>query len=69
MRVRGRWWSIAVVLLAVVGIMAGYSGAQGPTKVRYALGDVVGIDEGPEVPPGSLYALAPFSLVVLVSEE
>jgi len=47
MRVRGRWWSIAVVLLAVVGIMAGYSGAQGPTKVRYALGDVVGIDDLP----------------------
>src|SRR5262245_54069342 len=47
MRVRGRWWSIAVVLLAVVGIMVGYSGAQGPTKIRYALGDVVGIDDLP----------------------
>jgi NitT/TauT family transport system substrate-binding protein len=47
MRVRGRWWSTAVVLLAVVGIMAGYSGAQGPTKIRYALGDVVGIDDLP----------------------
>jgi NitT/TauT family transport system substrate-binding protein len=47
MRVRGRWWSIAVVLLAVVGIMAGYSGAQGPTKIRYALGDVVGLDDLP----------------------
>jgi NitT/TauT family transport system substrate-binding protein len=47
MRVRGRWWSIAVVLLAVVGIVAGYAGAQGPTKIRYALGDVVGIDDLP----------------------
>jgi NitT/TauT family transport system substrate-binding protein len=47
MRVRGRWWSIAVVLLAGLGILAGSVGAQGPTKIRYALGDVVGIDDLP----------------------
>jgi NitT/TauT family transport system substrate-binding protein len=45
MRVRGRWWSIAVVLLAGLSILAGSAGAQGPTKIRYALGDVVGIDD------------------------
>jgi NitT/TauT family transport system substrate-binding protein len=47
MRVRGRWWPIAVVILAGLGILAGSVGAQGPTKIRYALGDVVGIDDLP----------------------
>jgi NitT/TauT family transport system substrate-binding protein len=47
MRVRGRWWPIAVVILAGLGILAGSVGAQGPTKIRDALGDVVGIDDLP----------------------
>jgi NitT/TauT family transport system substrate-binding protein len=47
MRVRDRGWSVAIVLLAGVGILAGSVWAQGPTKIRYALGDVVGIDDLP----------------------
>jgi NitT/TauT family transport system substrate-binding protein len=47
MRVRGRGWSVAIVLLVGVGILAGSVWAQGPTKIRYALGDVVGIDDLP----------------------
>jgi NitT/TauT family transport system substrate-binding protein len=40
--------SIAVIALAgVLGIMAGSASAQGTTKIRYALGDVVGIDDLP----------------------
>ena len=31
----------------LLGIMAGSVSAQGPTKIRYALGDVVGIDDLP----------------------
>jgi NitT/TauT family transport system substrate-binding protein len=46
MRVRTRRLSIAVVALAgVLGIMAGSVSGQGTTKIRYALGDVVGIDD------------------------
>ena len=30
--------------------------------------DVVGLDEGPQVPSGSKYAVAPFSLIVLIGE-
>ena len=48
MRVRTRRLSIAVVALAgVLGIMAGSASGQGTTKIRYALGDVVGIDDLP----------------------
>ena len=48
MRVRTRRLSIAVVALAgVLGIMAGSVSGQGTTKIRYALGDVVGIDDLP----------------------
>jgi ABC-type nitrate/sulfonate/bicarbonate transport system substrate-binding protein len=48
MRVRTRRLSIAVIALAgVLGIMAGSASAQGTTKIRYALGDVVGIDDLP----------------------
>ena len=48
MRVRTRRLSIAVVALAaVVGLMAGTVSGQGTTKIRYALGDVVGIDDLP----------------------
>jgi len=36
-----------LVLIALVGIFAGDSVAQGRTKIRYALGDVVSIDELP----------------------
>mgnify|MGYP003693973967 CR=1 FL=1 len=48
MRVRTRRLSIAVVALAaVVGLMVGSVSGQGTTKIRYALGDVVGIDDLP----------------------
>jgi ABC-type nitrate/sulfonate/bicarbonate transport system substrate-binding protein len=48
MRVRTRRLSIAVVALSgVLGIMAGSVSGQGTTKIRYALGDVVGIDDLP----------------------
>jgi NitT/TauT family transport system substrate-binding protein len=48
MRVRGRRLSIAVIALAgVLGILAGSVSGQGATKIRYALGDVVGIDDMP----------------------
>ena len=48
MRVRTRRLSIAVMALAgVLGIMAGSASGQGTTKIRYALGDVVGIDDLP----------------------
>lgn len=30
--------------------------------------DIVGLDEGPEAPAGSVYAVAPFSVVVLIAE-
>jgi glycogen operon protein len=30
--------------------------------------DIVALDEGPEVPTGSRYAVAPFSLIVLIAE-
>jgi ABC-type nitrate/sulfonate/bicarbonate transport system substrate-binding protein len=46
--VRTRRLSIAVVALSgVLGIMAGSVSGQGTTKIRYALGDVVGIDDLP----------------------
>jgi len=48
MRVRGRRLSIALIALAgALGIMAGSAFGQGTTKIRYALGDVVGIDDLP----------------------
>jgi NitT/TauT family transport system substrate-binding protein len=48
MRVRSRRLSIAVVaLVGVLAILAGSASSQGPTKIRYALGDVVGIDDLP----------------------
>src|SRR5262247_1653477 len=48
MRVRTRRMSIAVGALAgVLGILAGSVSGQAPTKIRYALGDVVGIDDLP----------------------
>jgi NitT/TauT family transport system substrate-binding protein len=36
-----------LILIALVGIFTGDSAAQGRTKIRYALGDVVSIDELP----------------------
>jgi ABC-type nitrate/sulfonate/bicarbonate transport system substrate-binding protein len=36
-----------VLLVALVGIMKGDAAAQGRTKIRYALGDVISIDELP----------------------
>jgi NitT/TauT family transport system substrate-binding protein len=48
MRVGTRRLSIAVTALgAALGLLAGSAGAQGPTKIRYALGDVIGIDDLP----------------------
>jgi NitT/TauT family transport system substrate-binding protein len=48
MRLRSRPLSITVVaLVGVLAILAGGASAQGPTKIRYALGDVVGIDDLP----------------------
>jgi NitT/TauT family transport system substrate-binding protein len=45
---RGRRLSIAVVALSgILGILAGSVWGQSPTKIRYALGDVVGIDDLP----------------------
>jgi NitT/TauT family transport system substrate-binding protein len=39
---------IAVIaLVGVLAILAGSASSQGPTKIRYALGDVVGIDDLP----------------------
>jgi NitT/TauT family transport system substrate-binding protein len=49
MRARSRW-TLAVTLLAVVallGALAGDPAAQSRTKIRYALGDVISIDEIP----------------------
>jgi hypothetical protein len=31
--------------------------------------DIVGLDEGPVVPSGTVYNLAPHSLVVLIAEQ
>ena len=36
-----------VILVAFVGTLGGYAAAQGRTKIRYALGDVISIDELP----------------------
>jgi NitT/TauT family transport system substrate-binding protein len=36
-----------LILIALVGVFAGDAAAQGRTKIRYALGDVVSIDELP----------------------
>ena len=36
-----------LILFVFVGTLAGEAGAQGRTKIRYALGDVVSIDELP----------------------
>jgi NitT/TauT family transport system substrate-binding protein len=36
-----------LILVALVGILSGDAAAQGKTKIRYALGDVVSIDELP----------------------
>jgi NitT/TauT family transport system substrate-binding protein len=47
MRVRTRVSVAVVTLAAVLALMAGGLSAQGPTKIRYALGDVVGIDDLP----------------------
>ncbi len=48
MRVGTRRLPYAVITLAVVlGLLAASGEAQGPTKIRYALGDVVGIDDLP----------------------
>jgi NitT/TauT family transport system substrate-binding protein len=48
MGVRTRRMSIAVVALAgVLVVLAGSVSGQAPTKIRYALGDVVGIDDLP----------------------
>jgi NitT/TauT family transport system substrate-binding protein len=48
MRVRSRRLSVAVIaLVGVLAILAGSAWSQGPTKIRYALGDVVGIDDLP----------------------
>jgi len=48
MRVRGRRLSIAVIALSgILGILAGSAWGQSATKIRYALGDVVGIDDLP----------------------
>jgi NitT/TauT family transport system substrate-binding protein len=48
MRLRSRPLSITVVaLVGVLAILAGSASGQGPTKIRYALGDVVGIDDLP----------------------
>jgi ABC-type nitrate/sulfonate/bicarbonate transport system substrate-binding protein len=49
MRARSRW-TLAVTLLAVVALLAALAGdpaAQSRTKIRYALGDVISIDEIP----------------------
>jgi NitT/TauT family transport system substrate-binding protein len=46
--VRGRRLSIVVIALSgVLGILAGAAWGQSATKIRYALGDVVGIDDLP----------------------
>jgi NitT/TauT family transport system substrate-binding protein len=48
MRVQGRRLSITVIaLVGVLGILAGSAWSQSTTKIRYALGDVVGIDDLP----------------------
>jgi NitT/TauT family transport system substrate-binding protein len=48
MRVRTRWISSVILALAAgVAVLAGSASGQGPTKIRYALGDVVGIDDLP----------------------
>jgi NitT/TauT family transport system substrate-binding protein len=48
MRVRTRRLSIVVLALAgMLGALAGAASGQAPTKIRYALGDVVGIDDLP----------------------
>jgi NitT/TauT family transport system substrate-binding protein len=46
--VRSRRLSIVVIaLVGVLAILAGSASGQGTTKIRYALGDVVGIDDLP----------------------
>src|SRR5262245_45603621 len=48
MRPRSRRLSvIALALVGVLGILVGSAWSQGTTKIRYALGDVVGIDDLP----------------------
>jgi NitT/TauT family transport system substrate-binding protein len=48
MRLRSRPLPIiTLALVGVLGILAGSAWSQGPTKIRYALGDVVGIDDLP----------------------
>jgi NitT/TauT family transport system substrate-binding protein len=38
---------VVIALVGVLAILAGSASSQGPTKIRYALGDVVGIDDLP----------------------